>query len=299
LIKLPDVSSMKLTVKVHESHINEVHLGQSAYVVLDAMPDRRFAGVINKVAPLPDSQSRFANPDLKVYATEILVQDKLPDVKPGVSARAEIVITNLPGVLTVPMQAVTTRKGKQVVFLASAPNQPVPVKVGLFNTKFIEITTGLNEGDQVMLSPPFDTQDKDLGGSILAEGEAAPSAQTNQAAALARTGTDTGTDGSQGDAADAGRRDGRGGVGDLQAMLKQYDGNHDGKLEPNELAALLSGMRGSAASGGSLTNRQELMKLFDTNNDGQVDENELAAGVRTLFARQANRGARPAESAVN
>ena len=107
---------MKLKVKIHESHINQVQLGQPAFVVLDSMPDQRFRGVVNKVAPLPDSQSRWGNPDLKVYATEILVTDKLPDVKPGVSARAEVIITNLPDALTVPIQAVTTRKGKQVVF---------------------------------------------------------------------------------------------------------------------------------------------------------------------------------------
>ena len=107
LIKLPDVSQMKLRVKIHESHINQVALGQSAFVVLDSMPDLRFRGEVMKVAPLPDSSGRYGNPDLKVYATEILVTDKLPDVKPGVSARAEIIITNLPNVLTVPIQCVS------------------------------------------------------------------------------------------------------------------------------------------------------------------------------------------------
>jgi HlyD family secretion protein len=304
LIKLPDVSAMKLTVKVHESHINEVHLGQPAYVVMDAMPDQRFAGVVSKVAPLPDSQSRFANPDLKVYVTEILVQDKLPDVKPGVSARAEILITNLPGVLTVPMQAVTTRKGKQVVFLASAPDRPVPVKVGMFNTKFIEITSGLNEGDQVMLAPPFDSKDKDLGGSILAEGETAPSGATNPAAlALARNGNGNGADEFQDDVAGAGRgARGGGDWGDLQAVFKQCDTNNDGTLDANELAAFFSKMGGGfggAGLGGSLTNRQELMNLFDANKDGQVDENELNAGMRRVFAHQANRGAPPAAPGLN
>jgi hypothetical protein len=67
----------------------------SAYVVLDSMPDQRYHGVITKVAPLPDSQSRWGNPNLKVYATEIRIADHLPDVKPGVSARAEIIVTNL------------------------------------------------------------------------------------------------------------------------------------------------------------------------------------------------------------
>ncbi|MBN9689611.1 MAG: efflux RND transporter periplasmic adaptor subunit [Verrucomicrobia bacterium] len=174
LIKLPDISAMKLQVKIHESHINNVRRGQAAFVVLDSLPDRRFAGHVSKVAPLPDSSSRWGNPNLKVYATEILITDPLPDTKPGVSARAEIIVTNLPSVVTVPIQSVTTRKGKQVVFLASNPTQPVPVEVGLYNTKFIEVTRGLDPGDRVLLSPPFDTEEKDLGGGIIGQGDPIP-----------------------------------------------------------------------------------------------------------------------------
>jgi multidrug resistance efflux pump len=51
LIKLPDVSAMKLAVRIHESHINQVHVGQPVFVVLDAMPDQRFGGVVSKVRP--------------------------------------------------------------------------------------------------------------------------------------------------------------------------------------------------------------------------------------------------------
>lgn len=184
LIKLPDVSRMKLQVKIHESHINQVQLGQNAFVVLDSMPDLRFSGKITKVAPLPDSSSRFGNPDLKVYATEILVTDELPDVKPGVSARAEIIITNLPQVLTVPIQCVTSYKGKQVVYLAGDPEQPVPVSVGQYNTKFIEISSGVKEGDRVLLTPPYDTKERDLGGAIIADEETPPSENPSESPAV-------------------------------------------------------------------------------------------------------------------
>lgn len=176
LIKLPDVSSMKVQVKIHESHINQIHPGQPAYVVLDSMPDERFRGTVNKVAPLPDSQSRWGNPDLKVYATEILITDTLPNLKPGVSARAEVVITNLPDALAIPIQAVTTRAGQQVVFLANDPLKPVPVTVGMYNTKLIEIVSGIKPGDKVLLAPPLDLKEKDLGGAIIAEGEPVPAA---------------------------------------------------------------------------------------------------------------------------
>src|SRR5258705_7537009 len=100
---------MKLTLKVHESRVNQVRPGQAAYIVLDALPDKRFRGHVNWIAPLPDSSSLRGDPNLKVYLTEVRITDPLPNVKPGVSARAEIVVTNLENALTVPIQAVTTR----------------------------------------------------------------------------------------------------------------------------------------------------------------------------------------------
>jgi hypothetical protein len=153
-----------------------------------------------------------------------------------------------------------------------------------------------------MLAPPFDTKEKDLGGSILAEGETGPPVATNQAAApLARNGD--GADGPRGDATDAGRRGNRGAVdwSDTRSLLKRYDSDNDGKLDQDDLAALLSDMPGGLggmASGGNLANLQDLMQMFDTNHDGKVDENELAAGLRQLLARHASRGA-PSAAAVN
>ena len=152
LIKLPDVSSMMIEVKVHESHVRQVMPGLHAYVTIDSLPDKQFEAIVRKVAVLPDQTSRYYNPNLKVYTTEVQIGDQL-DVKPGVSGRAEIVVTNLTAVLTVPIQAVTTSKGQQVCFVKRAAREvPVPVEVGLFNDRFIEIKSGLKEGDQVLLA---------------------------------------------------------------------------------------------------------------------------------------------------
>ncbi len=171
IAKIPDTSQMKVSIKVHESHVNQVRLGQTAFIVLDSLPDNRFRGEVSKIAVLPDAQSRYGNNNLKVYTTEIVITDDLPDVKPGVSARAEIVITNLKDVLTVPIQCVTTVKGKQVCYVKSLGGpKPQPVEIGLFNNKFIEIKSGLESGDRVLLAPPIDNS-ADLGGALLNEGE--------------------------------------------------------------------------------------------------------------------------------
>jgi len=160
LVKIPDVSSMKVIVKVHESMVSQVKIGQKAYIVLDSIPDQRFEGEVTKVAILPDSDRSWMNPDLKVYSTEIVISDTIEGVKPGVSAKAEIVIKELSDVLTVPIQAVTTLDGKQLCYVnkgGGAP-EPVEVEVGNFNTKYIEIRSGLKKDDQVMLNPPLDSR---------------------------------------------------------------------------------------------------------------------------------------------
>ncbi|MGJ8726693.1 MAG: efflux RND transporter periplasmic adaptor subunit [Roseibacillus sp.] len=158
LVKIPDVSSMKVTVKIHESMISQVKTGLKAYVVLDSRPDERFNAEVTKVAILPDSEQNWSNPDLKVYTTEVVISEVIEGIKPGVSAKVEIITEELSNVLTVPIQAVTTVDGKQMCY-RSKGGEPVgiPVEVGKFNTKHIEIKSGLKEGSKVMLDPPLDT----------------------------------------------------------------------------------------------------------------------------------------------
>jgi hypothetical protein len=231
---------------------------------------------------LPDSSSRWGNPNLKVYATEVRITDRLPDVKPGVSARAEVVITNLTGVLTVPIQAVTTLRGQQVAYVAGNPPQPVPVIVGMYNQRLIEIASGLKEGDRILLSPPFDTQDKDLGGALMAKGDEVPTVDSNQVSrALApRNGAE------------------RGGPG---AALPRSPGGAATEVLGGERGANPGDAprvgRAEGERSGNFPNREELMKQFDTNGDGELDDTERAA-MRQRFGGQRRRGtnAPPAEA---
>lgn len=279
IIKLPDISEMKVQVRIHESHINQIRPGQPAYVVLDSMPDQRFRGFVAKVALLPDSSSRFGNPNLKVYITEVRVAEALPNIKPGVSARAEIVITNLSDVLTVPIQAVTTYGGKQVAYLAGNMPRAVPVQVGMYNNKFIEISSGLKEGDRVLLAPPFDTQEKDLSGAVIGQGDSLPQVDSNQvrhALAEAQGRNGNGADEARPRREGGGRNPGQQPRGELGAVADNPGG---GERRPR-------GERG----GGNFPNREEMMKQFDKNSDGQLDETERAAMRERFGGGQRRRG---------
>ncbi|MBI5397359.1 MAG: HlyD family efflux transporter periplasmic adaptor subunit [Verrucomicrobia bacterium] len=191
VIKLPDISQMVIEVRVHETHITKIQRGQVAYVTIDSMPDLRLKGHVHKVGVLPDSSSRYYNPTLKVYTCEVLIEDKLPEgLKPGVSGRAEIVITNLQNVLAVPLQAVTSIKGEQVCFVGKGGEpQKRPVEIGLYNDKYIEIKTGLKEGDELLLAPLLTEADAiDLSGSIVDANEY----EADQKAAAAKKGKKAG-----------------------------------------------------------------------------------------------------------
>jgi HlyD family secretion protein len=303
LIKLPDLSRMKVTVKVHESHVNMIRPGLPAFVILDSQPDERYRAVVEKVAPLPDTQARWGNPNLKVYNTEVHLTDALSNVKPGVSAKAEIVVTNIANALSVPIQAVTTFKGNQVVYAVNGgKSEPRRVEVGMFNTKFIEITKGVNVGDRVLLSPPFDTQAKDLEGAVLADDEKARFASTNVAqqrrpapqgapSAGPRETAEAGGDGGPpGRGAEGGRGGGdrtarRGGF-NPEEFMKQFDKNGDGQLDESEREAMRAAMAarfgGAGGRGGPGLDREEMLKRFDKNGDGVLDESERAA-MREAF----------------
>jgi HlyD family secretion protein len=306
LIKLPDLSRMKVVVKVHESHVNMIRPGLPAFVMLDSMPDERFRGVVEKVAPLPDTQSRWGNPNLKVYNTDIYLTDTLPNVKPGVSAKAEIIVTNIADALSVPIQAIATHKGKPAAYVLNGGQaEPRPVEVGMFNTKFIEITKGLKPGDRVLLSPPFESREKDLEGGVLAENEkagAATNAPPRAAPAPAAPNISPG----EPIAVAGGDRKGdsprKRGNFNPEEMLKQFDKDGDGKLDDTEREAMRTAMaaRFGGGPGNDRTNsrprlsQEELLKRFDKDGDGKLNEDELAAMRESLGGGRGGQGKGPA-----
>jgi len=162
LIRLPDVSKMLAEVAIDEARVAQIRSGLTAYIQVRNIPERRFQGTVRRVALLPDAQASWMNPDRKVFPTDILVEEELPILKPGVSVRAEIIITNLARVLSVPIQTVTRWNGENVCFIRKGSRVvPVPVTTGWFNDAFVEIKAGLAEGDLVLLAPASDEESEE------------------------------------------------------------------------------------------------------------------------------------------
>lgn len=172
LITLPDTSKMKVSLEIAESNISQISEGQLAYVIVESKPDQRFRGRVSRVAPVPSADSRFMGSNMKRYDTEIIIEEELPDIKPGVTAQAEIVVTNLTDTLIVPNQCIAMLNGKPVVYRESFRGvKPVDVELGLYDATYTQVINGIREGDQLSLTPPMSFDSDDMEGSVVRDGD--------------------------------------------------------------------------------------------------------------------------------
>lgn len=203
ILRIADMSKIEVRVDVGESDVPKVHLGDSAIVTVDAYNDRKFKGIVTQISSSNNGASTQTTAltntstdvtNYKVYVrllpesyTDLLVKGKFP-FKPGMSASADIQTNTHSNVLSVPINAVTTRDKKEtatqadkkpegetevktanaddldvVVFIMDKDGtaKKIKVKTGIQDINNIEITEGLKEGDEV-ISGPYDVVSKQL-----------------------------------------------------------------------------------------------------------------------------------------
>jgi HlyD family secretion protein len=163
IISIPDTSEMKVEIKIHETWVDKVQPGQQTRITIAAFPDKTFTGKVIKKAPLADPE-QWLNPDLKVYSTDVSIDGTHEFLKTGMTAKVEIIIDELKNVISVPIQAVVNRQGKKVCYvMGSKEPKQREVDTGLFNDNFVEIKSGLAEGEKVLLNPPHVSESEATG----------------------------------------------------------------------------------------------------------------------------------------
>ncbi len=187
LLTIADTSIITAEVKVDESDIVNVKLGQPAEVTIDAMPKQKFKGVVSEIGRnallrstgVSTAQTTSSGQEAKDFKVVVALQDPPPNVLPGLSATARITTAKRSSALAIPIQALTIRergeltpekKDKSSAVQAAAPTggNPkeelqgvfilknkkdavfVPVVTGISGTTDIEVTNGLQEGDEIV-----------------------------------------------------------------------------------------------------------------------------------------------------
>ncbi len=156
LIKLPDLSQMKVDARIHESLISRVREGLPVNIRVDAVPGRVYKGKVVSISSVPVETS-WMRPDLKEYSCviEILSNgDEDLGLKPGLNADVEIIVQERSNVLQVPFQSVVTAgKSKFIYALGPKGVERREVVIGASNDTHVEILDGIQAGERIILNP--------------------------------------------------------------------------------------------------------------------------------------------------
>jgi hypothetical protein len=158
VITLPDLSVMQVLLQVHEADIDMVKPDMPVVVTIETHKGRSFAAKVTDIAMVASSQS-WEDQTNKTFRVEVTMELTDVELRAGVTARAEIQVEELADVLQVPIHVVQA-EGKQNfchVFAGGEVSQR-NVVVGKNNAHHVEIVSGLEVGEQVLLYDPRETQ---------------------------------------------------------------------------------------------------------------------------------------------
>ncbi len=147
LLSIPNLDSMQVETRIHESALDRVRSGQTVRVTVDAFPNVSYQGTVKSVAVLPEQNSWSGN-DTKVYQTIVTINDKVEGLKPGMTAVSEILVDSVPNTVSVPLPAVVEHNEKKYVVVRDNDRLiPKAVELGPSNDTRVSIQNGLSEGE--------------------------------------------------------------------------------------------------------------------------------------------------------
>jgi len=185
MMRIADFENIEVQVDVSENDVVRVSKGDTVMIEVDAYTDREFTGIVDQIASSAQGVGSMVQDQVTNFTVEVLIlKESYTDLikegrsvpfRPGMSASVEIQTKKVSNVLTIPIQAVTTRSEtgdtlktakdmQEVVFtLDSAKVVKVPIKTGIQDESYIEILSGL-ENNQEVITAPFRTVNKKLKG---------------------------------------------------------------------------------------------------------------------------------------
>lgn len=146
LLEIPGESKMKVNVNVDETDISRIKQDQKVHITLDAIPDTVFDGQIKKIAALANRQRDTKK---NVFAVEIFFDSEVEGLKPGMSAHTQIIVDEIPNVLSIPVEAVYNKGGKSWVL--DSGGDRIDIVTGKSNSDFVVVEKGLKEDDTIRL----------------------------------------------------------------------------------------------------------------------------------------------------
>ena len=163
LLTVADLSTLVVKADLNQIDVAKAKLGQPVALTLDALPGKKYEAKVTQIAPASVTPK---GKDVDVFPVEatLTLADGL--IKPGMSADLRMHIETRSGVLSLPIEAIAKETGKSFVTRVLGDDkgkqrtEKVEVKVGARNDREVEVTSGLKEGDRVLIKPASSSENE-------------------------------------------------------------------------------------------------------------------------------------------
>ena len=151
---IANMKKIRVEMQTAQSYRNDLRTGQKAYIYLASKPGDKYEGKVERVSLSANAESR----SFTVYVTADNPDNYL---QPGVSVETEIVVTSRNESVAVHRDALIKERGKVFVFIANDRAIKTEVRTGMESGSMVEVLSGLNTGDRVVVN----------GQNLLADGD--------------------------------------------------------------------------------------------------------------------------------
>lgn len=147
-VTIHENNEIQAITEVIEYDIGQLQVGQKANVTVEALPDQKFVGKVNKIDSLPTTDSSC----LVNYSVEVTVENPSPELKDGMTGMVSFIRKEVTNCLVVPYKAVKIVNGKQVVTVVDENGQMTEreIKTGFTDGNSVEVLEGLKVNETVV-----------------------------------------------------------------------------------------------------------------------------------------------------
>lgn len=183
LVEVTDYTNLEMVVNIDELDVSKIQVGQTATIDVKALQEKKFTGTVTSVSKeaTEDSSSTVAK-----FAVNLQINEPM-EIKVGMTAEATIITEKKESVVMVPVAAIQKQNDNYYVLVPSQDQTAAaaeseekseestikttqqPVEIGLQNSTFVEIISGLTAGDEVVL-PSLNTENSSQSGNSLFPG---------------------------------------------------------------------------------------------------------------------------------
>ncbi|HEY3742575.1 MAG TPA: HlyD family efflux transporter periplasmic adaptor subunit [Bryobacteraceae bacterium] len=160
IAEIPDLSAMRIELKLDEVDRGKLQLGMKGTVRVDALPDKELPVDLDWISPIASINWRGAMQE-KQFPARATLQQLDPRLRPGMSAGAELVLESYPNSILIPIRASVTSNGKPAVYVQKGDGFVLrQIEVGERNDTDLVVLKGLKAGETVALENPIEAAKK-------------------------------------------------------------------------------------------------------------------------------------------